>query len=87
MNLQIAPHETYPSERSNNVPPVASMEMLDMPQMATFVYDFYMQRVEAMKIAFEVTCLSINYNSWLLCLCRLILLVLYSLLFAVKKSS
>ena len=55
MNLQIAPHEVYPGERSNNDPPVAMMEMIDMPQMATFVYDFYMQKLEAMKIAFEVS--------------------------------
>ncbi|KAK6621554.1 hypothetical protein RUM44_001361 [Polyplax serrata] len=55
MTLQIAPHETYPGERSNTAPPAASMEMTDMPQMATFVYEFYMQRVEAMKLAFENT--------------------------------
>lgn len=54
MNLHIAPHEIYPTERCNNVPPAGSIEILDMPQMATFVYDFYMERIQAMKIAFEV---------------------------------
>lgn len=55
MTLRIAPHETYPTNRDNCAPPAASVEMSDMPQMAAFVYDFYIQKVEAMKSAYYVS--------------------------------
>lgn len=53
MKLQIAPHETYPCTRENSTPPIHSMEIEDMPQMAAFVYEFYIKKVEALKAEFE----------------------------------
>lgn len=55
MKLQIAPHETYPCTRDNNTPPLAPMDIEDMPQMAGFVYDFYIKKVEAYKAEYEVS--------------------------------
>lgn len=53
MKLQIAPHETYPCTRDNITPPIHNMEIEDMPQMAAFVYEFYIKKVEALKAEFE----------------------------------
>ncbi|XP_049959812.1 RNA helicase aquarius [Schistocerca serialis cubense] len=53
LKLYLAPHETYPTQRSNDQPPSGTpVEMADMAQMATFVYDFYIQKVHALKSAF-----------------------------------
>ncbi|XP_066993686.1 RNA helicase aquarius isoform X2 [Anabrus simplex] len=53
LKLHLAPHESYPCQRSNNTHPQgAPHEVEDMPQMAAFVYDFYIQKVQAMKSAF-----------------------------------
>lgn len=55
LKLLLAPHETYPTQRLNSCPPQGNpMEMEDMPKMATFVYDYYIKKVQAMKTAFYV---------------------------------
>jgi intron-binding protein aquarius len=62
LKLHIVPHEAYPTQRLNNsVPQGAPQEVEDMPQMAAFVYEFYIQKVQAMKSAFYVsTCFYFN---------------------------
>ncbi|XP_017796093.1 PREDICTED: intron-binding protein aquarius [Habropoda laboriosa] len=50
LKLQLLPQEHYPTERLNDVilttPP---MEIEDMPHMAKFVYDYYIEKVSGMK--------------------------------------
>lgn len=56
LKLHIIPQETFPTKRPNNcVPQGAPQEVGDMPQMAAFVYEFYIQKVQAMKSAFYVS--------------------------------
>ncbi|XP_023721856.1 RNA helicase aquarius [Cryptotermes secundus] len=53
LKLHIVPHEAFPAQRLNNCAPQgAPQEVEDMPQMAAFVYEFYIQKVQAMKSAF-----------------------------------
>ncbi|KAL6447091.1 hypothetical protein ACFW04_001442 [Cataglyphis niger] len=50
LKLQLLPQELYPTERLNNaVPSMVPMEIEDMPHMAKFVYDYYMEKVSGMK--------------------------------------
>ncbi|XP_029661086.1 RNA helicase aquarius isoform X2 [Formica exsecta] len=50
LKLQLIPQELYPTERPNNiVPSMVPMEIEDMPHMAKFVYDYYMEKVSGMK--------------------------------------
>ncbi|KAG7202604.1 hypothetical protein KM043_009794 [Ampulex compressa] len=50
LKLQLLPHETYPTERLNDAAPsMPQMEIEDMPHMAKFVYDYYMEKVSGMK--------------------------------------
>lgn len=54
--LQLIPSETFPTSRPHSSPPVQPvLPVQDMAQMATFVYDFYIQKVQAMKSAFYVS--------------------------------
>jgi intron-binding protein aquarius len=56
LKLHIVPREAYPPQRLNNcAPQKAPQEVEDMPQMAAFVYEFYIQKVQAMKSAFYVS--------------------------------
>jgi hypothetical protein len=56
LKLHIIPQETFPTQRPNCSPQgVAAQEVGDMPQMAAFVYEFYIQKVQAMKSAFYVS--------------------------------
>jgi len=56
LKLHIVLQETFPTQRLNNsAPQGAPQEVEDMPQMAAFVYDFYIQKVQAMKSAFYVS--------------------------------
>jgi intron-binding protein aquarius len=56
LKLHIIPQETFPTQRPNNCAPQgAPQEVGDMPQMAAFVYEFYIQKVQAMKSAFYVS--------------------------------
>lgn len=51
MKLVLLPHETYPSTRLNtDSPSVPSLEIEDMPHMAKFVYNYYMEKVSTMKV-------------------------------------
>ncbi|XP_069675214.1 RNA helicase aquarius [Periplaneta americana] len=53
LKLHIIPQEAFPTKRVNNaVPQGVPQEVEDMPQMAAFVYEFYIQKVQAMKSAF-----------------------------------
>jgi len=53
LKLHIIPQETFPTQRPNNCAPQGvAQEVGDMPQMAAFVYEFYIQKVQAMKSAF-----------------------------------
>lgn len=53
LNLHLAVDESYPSQRPvDKTPDNPPMEVQDMPQMAQFVYDFYIEKVQAMKSAF-----------------------------------
>lgn len=50
MKLVLLPHETYPSTRFNtDSPSLPSLEIEDMPHMAKFVYNYYMEKVSTMK--------------------------------------
>lgn len=51
----IVPGETHPSKRPYNSPPNSTMPITDMAQMATYVYDYYISKVQAMKSAFYVS--------------------------------
>jgi intron-binding protein aquarius len=56
LKLHIVPQETFPAQRlSTSVPQGAPQEVEDMPQIAAFVYEFYIQKVQAMKSAFYVS--------------------------------
>ncbi|XP_034238562.1 RNA helicase aquarius isoform X1 [Thrips palmi] len=53
LNLHLAVDETYPCTRPvDQAPANPPMEVQDMPQMAQFVYDYYIEKVQAMKNAF-----------------------------------
>nr|XP_050867940.1 RNA helicase aquarius isoform X1 [Vespula vulgaris] len=50
LKLQLLPRETYPADRLNDaIPSSSSMEIEDMPHMAKFVYDYYMEKVSGIK--------------------------------------
>ncbi|XP_035724204.1 RNA helicase aquarius-like isoform X1 [Vespa mandarinia] len=50
LKLQLLPQETYPSDRLNDaIPSTSPMEIEDMPHMAKFVYDYYMEKVSGIK--------------------------------------
>ena len=52
LKLHLAVNELYPSTRPvDQVPKDPPLEVQDMPQMAQMVYDYYIQRVQAMKSA------------------------------------
>lgn len=56
LQLHLCPAETYPATRLNNATPgQPPLPVHDMAQMAAFVYDFYIQKVQAMKTAFYVS--------------------------------
>ncbi|XP_063231396.1 RNA helicase aquarius [Bacillus rossius redtenbacheri] len=56
LQLYIAPQETYPTQRLYTMTPAGEpLVVADMAQMAAFVYDFYIQKVQAMKSAFYGT--------------------------------
>jgi len=51
LKLQLLPQELYPTERPNDaVSSTVPMEIEDMPHMAKFVYDYYMEKVSGMKV-------------------------------------
>lgn len=51
LKLQLLPQEIYPTERPNDaIPSTTPMEIEDMPHMAKFVYDYYMEKVSGMKV-------------------------------------
>jgi hypothetical protein len=53
--LYLAPQETYPGTRPIDQQPEGSAQLAeDMPQMAAFVYDFYVHKVQALKSAMQV---------------------------------
>ncbi|XP_078034935.1 RNA helicase aquarius [Augochlora pura] len=50
LKLQLLPQEHYPTDRLNDaIPSTSPMEIEDMPHMAKFVYDYYMEKVSGMK--------------------------------------
>ncbi|XP_033355690.1 RNA helicase aquarius [Bombus vosnesenskii] len=50
LKLQLLPQEHYPTERLNNANLSTSpMEIEDMPHMAKFVYDYYIEKVSGIK--------------------------------------
>lgn len=50
LKLQLLPQEHYPTERLNDaIPSTSPMEIEDMPHMAKFVYDYYIEKVSGMK--------------------------------------
>ncbi|XP_076762363.1 RNA helicase aquarius [Xylocopa sonorina] len=50
LKLQLLPQEHYPTDRLNDaIPSVPPMEIEDMPHMAKFVYDYYIEKVSGMK--------------------------------------
>lgn len=56
LSLHLAVDETYPCTRPvDQAPSSPPMEVQDMPQMAQFVYDYYIEKVQAMKNAFYVS--------------------------------
>lgn len=51
LKLQIIPNETYPATRMNDAAPeVPPMEIENMPQMAKFVYEYYIKNVTGLKV-------------------------------------
>lgn len=53
--LHLALNETYPTQRRHNQPPSAPpMVVQDMPHMANFVYNYYMERVKLAKEYYAV---------------------------------
>ncbi|KAG8332686.1 hypothetical protein J6590_017911 [Homalodisca vitripennis] len=52
LQLTLCPGETYPTQRLNSATPPSTMAVQDMAQMATYVYDYYITKVHAMKTAF-----------------------------------
>lgn len=61
-DLRLLPEETYRTERLSTKEPDedAAMVINDMPQMATFVYDLYRKKVEA--IAKDPNVSSLNFH-------------------------
>nr|CAD7575589.1 unnamed protein product [Timema californicum] len=56
LKLYTCPQESYPTQRLKDSPPAGKPQIVDdMAQMAAFVYDFYIQKVHAMKSAFYST--------------------------------
>nr|CAD7589608.1 unnamed protein product [Timema genevievae] len=56
LKLYTCPQESYPTQRLKESPPAGKPQIVDdMAQMAAFVYDFYIQKVHAMKSAFYST--------------------------------
>lgn len=54
--LHILLNELYPSQRFNNdKPSTQPLVVEDMPHMANFVYQYYMDRVKALKMQYEVS--------------------------------
>ncbi|XP_059617588.1 RNA helicase aquarius [Phlebotomus argentipes] len=54
LDLQILPHETFPCERTVSDPlPGSVLTVTHMTQMAEYVYQFYMHKVNEMKVAME----------------------------------
>ncbi|KAJ9593876.1 hypothetical protein L9F63_027480, partial [Diploptera punctata] len=52
LKLHIIPQEAFPTQRQNNSQSSGMpQEVEDMPQMAAFVYEYYIQKVQAMKTA------------------------------------
>ncbi|XP_065342666.1 RNA helicase aquarius [Cloeon dipterum] len=52
--LYLAPQETYTTERPADQQPEGSAQLAeDMPQMASFVYDFYIHKVQQLKTAMQ----------------------------------
>ncbi|XP_046401770.1 RNA helicase aquarius isoform X1 [Ischnura elegans] len=52
--LYLAPHESYPTERLADAQPRGSPHVAEnMPQMASFVYNFYIEKVQAMKSMYQ----------------------------------
>lgn len=49
MSLELVPNEVYPGTRDNSSRPAKTLVIQDMPHMASFVYDLYHQKVNAMK--------------------------------------
>ncbi|XP_024936105.1 RNA helicase aquarius isoform X2 [Cephus cinctus] len=50
LKLQLLPQEVYPTDRPYDAAPSSPpMEIEDMPHMAKFVYDYYMDKVNGMK--------------------------------------
>lgn len=67
MKLMLLPHETYPSTRFNTGPSsISSLEIEDMPHMAKFVYNYYMEKVSAMKVIFFVSLLLNQFSNYFL---------------------
>lgn len=53
LQLFLIPHETYPCSRRSELPPNGEPFVIhEMPQMASFVYEFYQQKVELAKAQF-----------------------------------
>lgn len=56
LKLQLLPQEHYPTERLNNANlSTSSMEIEDMPHMAKFVYDYYIEKVSGIKVSYIET--------------------------------
>lgn len=60
LKLHILPQETYPAQRLNEESPPAGLLsqpviIEDMPHMAKFVYDYYMEKVSSMKAQIHST--------------------------------
>ncbi|XP_017876403.1 RNA helicase aquarius [Ceratina calcarata] len=50
LKLQLIPQEHYPTDRLNDaIPSTSPMEIEDMPHMAKFVYDYYIEKISGMK--------------------------------------
>lgn len=70
LKLHILPHETYPTQRLNESPaPPAGVVIEDMPHMAKFVYDYYIDKVSSMKARIQVreTDCFLFFSSMVLC--------------------
>lgn len=54
--LHLILNETYPSQRLNSQKPqVRPLIVEDMPHMANFVYNYYTERVKAMREFYDVS--------------------------------
>ncbi|XP_023248394.1 intron-binding protein aquarius-like [Copidosoma floridanum] len=55
LNLKIIPTESYPTTRPNDQEPSETpMEIIDMPHMAKFVYDFYLTKVNMKDVPQQI---------------------------------